>query len=97
MNCAVTKLSAFATAWTVAQEAPLSMEFSSQEYWSGLPFLSLWDLPNPGIKLVLLRHLGSPLQKLQVCNIVIHNFYSLYSIYSYKILTIFPVLYKIAL
>ena len=36
--------------WTVACQAPLSMEFSRQEYWSGFPFLSLRDLPNPGIK-----------------------------------------------
>ena len=36
--------------WTVAHEAPLSMGFSRQEYWSGLPFPSPGDLPNPGIK-----------------------------------------------
>ena len=36
--------------WTVACPAPLSMEFSSQEYWSELPFPPLGDLPNPGIK-----------------------------------------------
>ena len=35
---------------TVALQAPLSMEFSKQEYWSGLPFPSLGDLPHPGIK-----------------------------------------------
>ena len=40
----------FATPWTVARQAPLSMEFFGQEYWSGLPFLSPGDLPNPGIK-----------------------------------------------
>ena len=40
----------FVTPWTVACQAPLSMEFSWQEYWSGLPFPSLGDLPNPGIK-----------------------------------------------
>ena len=40
----------FATLWTVAHQAPLSMEFSSQEYWSGLPFPSPEDLPNLGIK-----------------------------------------------
>ena len=34
----------------VACQAPLSMELSRQEYWSGLPFLSPGDLPNPGIK-----------------------------------------------
>ena len=36
--------------WTVAYQAPLSMEFSRQEYWSGLPFPSPWDLWDPGIK-----------------------------------------------
>ena len=36
--------------WTVACHAPLSMGFSRQEYWSGLPFPSPGDLPNPGIK-----------------------------------------------
>ena len=39
-----------ATPWTVAHQAPLSMEFSRQEYWSGLPFPSPGDLPDPGIK-----------------------------------------------
>ena len=40
----------FAAPWTVAHQVPLSMEFSRQEYWSGFPFLSPRDLPNPGIK-----------------------------------------------
>ena len=40
----------FAIPWTVACQAPLSMEFPRQEYWSGLPFPSPADLPNPGIK-----------------------------------------------
>ena len=39
----------FSTPWT-AQQSPLSMEFSRQEYWSGLPFPSPVDLPDPGIK-----------------------------------------------
>ena len=39
-----------ATPRTMAHQALLSMEFSRQEYWSGLPFLSPWDLPNPGIE-----------------------------------------------
>ena len=39
-----------ATPWTVAYEAPLSTGFSRQEYWSGLPFPSPGDLPNPGIE-----------------------------------------------
>ena len=40
----------FETLWTIAYQPPLSMEFSRQEYWSGLPFPSPGDLPNPGIK-----------------------------------------------
>ena len=38
------------TAWTVAHQALLSMEFSRQEYWSGLPFASPEGLPDPGIE-----------------------------------------------
>ena len=40
----------FVTPWTVVYQAPQSMEFSRQEYWSGLPFPSPGDLPNPGIE-----------------------------------------------
>ena len=40
----------FATPWTAAYQAPPSMGFSRQEYWSGLPFPSPGDLPNPGIE-----------------------------------------------
>ena len=40
----------FVTPWTVAYQAPLSMGFSKQEYWSGLPFPSSGDLSNPGIE-----------------------------------------------
>ena len=40
----------FATPWTITYQAPPSMGFSSQECWSGLPFLSLGDLPDPGIE-----------------------------------------------
>ena len=59
----------FATPWTVARQAPLSMGFSRQEYCSGLPFPSPGDLPDPRIKPVSpawqadslpLSHLGSP-------------------------------------
>ena len=39
-----------ATPWTVSHQAPLSMGFSRQEYWSGLPYPSPGDLPKPGIK-----------------------------------------------
>ena len=40
----------FVTPWTVVYQAPQSMEFSRQEYWSGLPFPSPGDLLNPGIE-----------------------------------------------
>ena len=40
----------FVTLWTVACQAPLSMGFPRQEYWSGLPFPPPGDLPNPGIE-----------------------------------------------
>ena len=39
-----------ATSWTVAHQAPLSMEFPRQEHWSGSPFPTPGDLPNPGIE-----------------------------------------------
>ena len=38
------------TPWTVTHQVPLSVEFSRQEYWSGLPFSSPGDLPNPEIE-----------------------------------------------
>ena len=59
----------FAAPWTADCQAPLSMEFSKQEYWSGLPFPSPGDLPDLGIEptspalqadWLLLNHLGSP-------------------------------------
>ena len=40
----------FVILWTVAYQAPLSMGFFRQEYWSGLPFPSPGELPNPGIE-----------------------------------------------
>ena len=43
-------LTLFVTPWMAARQAPLSMGFPRQEYWSGLPFLSPGDLPNPGIQ-----------------------------------------------
>ena len=46
----LSRVQLFATPWTVAYQASLSMGFSRQEYWSGLPFLSPRDLPDPGIK-----------------------------------------------
>ena len=49
-TCVLSHVQLFVTPWTVACQAPLSMGFSRQEYWSGLPFPSPGDLPNPGIK-----------------------------------------------
>ena len=43
-------MSGSATSWTVALQTPPSMRFPRQEYWSGLPFPSPGDLPDPGIK-----------------------------------------------
>ena len=48
--CSLSRGRLFATLWTVARQAPLSMRFFRQEYWSGLPFPPPGDLPNPGIK-----------------------------------------------
>ena len=45
------RIGLFVTPWTVAHQAPLSMGFSRQEYWSGLPFPPPVDLPDPGIEL----------------------------------------------
>ena len=50
--CVCSAVSDSATPWTIAHKAPLSMAFSRQEYWSGLPFPTPWDLPDPGIKLI---------------------------------------------
>ena len=46
----LSRVQLFATPWTVAYQALQSMEFSRQEYWSGLPFPPPGDLPNPGIE-----------------------------------------------
>ena len=51
MPCGLRRVRLFVTLWTVAHRAPLSREFSRQEYWSGLPFSSPGDLPDPGIEL----------------------------------------------
>ena len=54
VHVCVCHLQLFATPWTIACQAPLSMGFSRQEYWSGLPFPSPGDIPDPGIKLASL-------------------------------------------
>ena len=46
----LSRVQPFAALWIVACQAPLSMGFSRQEYWNGLPFPSPGDLPDPGIK-----------------------------------------------
>ena len=46
----LSRVQLFVTLWTIAYQAPLSMGFSRQDYWSGLPFPSPGDLPNPGIE-----------------------------------------------
>ena len=46
----LSRVQLFVTPRTVAYQAPPSMQFSKQEYWSGLPFPSPGDLPNPGIE-----------------------------------------------
>ena len=52
--CLVAQSYLFATPWTVAHQAAVSMEFYRQEYWSGLPFSPLGDLPDAGDLLRLL-------------------------------------------
>ena len=46
----ITPLCLTLSPWTVAHQAPLSMEFSRQEYWNGLPFLFPGDCVNPGVE-----------------------------------------------
>ena len=48
--CVPSGVGSFATPWTVSHQVPLSMGFSRQEYWSGLPLPTPGDLPDPGIK-----------------------------------------------
>ena len=48
----------FEAPWTVAHQAPLSMEFARQEYWIGLAFPIPGDLPNPGIESYIVSYIG---------------------------------------
>ena len=50
MHVCLVMSNSFATLWTIAGQDPLSMGFSRQEYWNGLPFPTPGDLPNPGIE-----------------------------------------------
>ena len=54
----LSRIQLFATPWTVAYQAPLSMGFSRQEFWSGVPFPSPGDLSNPGIEPRVSRIVG---------------------------------------
>ena len=72
----------FVSPWTAAHQAPLCMGFSRQEYWSGLLFPTLGDLPHPGIQLVspvlqadslVLSHRGSSANIL-ICPQLINRF-----------------------
>ena len=74
--CVLSCVWLFATSWTPAFQASLSMEFSTQEYWNGLPFPTPGDLPDPGIKSVspaladrfgffTMSHLGRPSPKVR--------------------------------
>ena len=56
--CACVCVQLFVIPWTVVHKAALSMGFPRQEYWYGLPFPTLGDLPVPGIKLVSLASAG---------------------------------------
>jgi len=78
----------FVTPWTVAFQAPLSMRFSRQEYWSGLPCPPPGHLPNPGIKpeslvlkvdSLLLSHQGSPRHENTVNQFNIIKIYTIFT------------------
>ena len=76
------------TLWTVAHQAPLSMRFPREEYWSGLPFPSPGDLPDPGIEpmppalkvdSLTLSHLGSPLKCILISKLIMLYILNRYS------------------
>ena len=83
----------FVSPWTVAHQAPLSKGFSRQEYWSGLPFISPGDFPDPEIELVslaladdslLLSHQGNPgIMSIILAILHICGFFCLYLFFIY--------------
>ena len=87
------------TPWTVTCQAPLSMEFPRQEHWSGLPFLTPGDCPDPGIKAIFpawqadslpLSHLGRPYIHMYIY-MFIYSFSDSFSFIGYyKLLNIVP-------
>ena len=52
--CTLNRVQFCATPWTIPHQVPLSVECSRQEYWTGLPFYTLGDLPYPGVETVSL-------------------------------------------
>ena len=56
--CVLSGVQLFVIQWTVARQAPLCVGFSRQEYWSGLPFSTPGDLPNPGTEPTALASLA---------------------------------------
>ena len=60
LMCVFSRIQLFASPWMVACQTPLSTGFFRQEYWSGLPFPPLGDLPDPGIKSCIAESLGKP-------------------------------------
>jgi len=85
----------FVTPWTVAHQAPLSMGFPRQEHWSGLPFPSSTDLPNPRIELVSLVLAGGFFTNEPPGKPIYIFFSKFFSFISYyRMLSIFPVLYS---
>ena len=83
----LSRVQLFATPWTVAHQAPLCMGFSRQEHWSGLPFLSPGDLPDPGIErrspvspaladgFFTTEPLGNPIEPFKTCRIILQKVY----------------------
>ena len=53
-SCMLSHVHPFVTPWTAICQAPLSMKFSRQEYWNGLPFPTPGDLPDPQVELAFL-------------------------------------------
>ena len=80
--CVLSNVQLFANLWTVAHQAPVSIQYFRQDYWSGLPFPPPGDLPIPGIESaslvsgtlqedsLLLSHQGSPIKQ-----VVLASFY----------------------
>ena len=71
----------FATPWTVARQAPLSMRSLWQEYWTGLPFPSPGDLPDPGIepRSPALQADALPSEPPGILNVVLFNLFMVMS------------------